>query len=475
MSISVRNPRNGSIDYWIDAPKVDEVVLRGMQLRAGQSRWAGLPIAERAAALLALRGAIEARADAIAAALEIDTGRRVIARQEVGGVLASLAGWAAQAPTLIQTPWTQGRSMPQIRHRPQFAAYGLVGVISPWNFPLTLSMIDTIPALLAGCAVVLKPSEVTPRFAAPLMEAVRATPWICEVFGAVLGAGETGQAVIAQADAVCFTGSVATGRKVAAQCASQMIPAFLELGGKDPLIVLESAPLADAVTAALRGSVLATGQACQSIERIYVGRALYPAFVETLARAARACRVNWPDISAGEIGPIIFERQAAILDAQLRDAYSKGARALSGGVIETHGGGLWLAPTVLVDVDHSMTVMTEETFGPIMPVMAFDTVEQAVGLANDSVYGLSAAVFAGSLEEAEGVALQLNAGAVSLNDAALTSLFYEAEKHSFGLSGLGGSRMGAAGFHRFLRRKALIANTGAPAPLSAFAEDKPAT
>jgi acyl-CoA reductase-like NAD-dependent aldehyde dehydrogenase len=475
MTIPVRNPRTGAIDGSITPPDPIALAETARRLREAQKGWAAMAITERAEALLALRSAIEANGQAIARALETDTGRRAIARQEIAGVLASLSGWAAQAQQLVATPWTQGRSMPHVRHRPQFEPYGLVGVISPWNFPLTLSMIDTIPALLAGCAVMLKPSEVTPRFAAPLMEAVRAVPQLGAVFGAVVGDGATGQGVIAQADAVCFTGSLATGRKVAAQCAAQMIPAFLELGGKDPLIVLDSAPLDQAVIAALRGSVLATGQACQSIERIYVARRIYPAFVEALAQAARGCRFNWPDIERGEIGPIIFHRQAAILQAQLDDARAKGAKVLSGGVIETHGGGLWLAPTVLTDVDHTMTVMTEETFGPIMPVMPFDTPEEAVNLANDSIYGLSAAVFAGTLDEAEAIAVRLNAGAITLNDAALTSLFYEAEKHSFGLSGLGGSRMGQAGFQRFLRRKAIIANTSQPTPLSAFAEDRPAT
>jgi succinate-semialdehyde dehydrogenase / glutarate-semialdehyde dehydrogenase len=188
---------------------------------------------------------------------------------------------------------------------------------------------------------------------------------------------------------------------------------------------------------------------------------------------ASACRLNWPDIGVGEIGPIIFEKQATILQHQIDDARARGAVVHTGGTIEHHGGGLWLRPTVLTNVDHRMAVMQDETFGPILPVMAFDTVDEAVALANDTVYGLSAAVFAGTLEEAESVAGRIDAGAISLNDAALTSVFHEAEKHAFGQSGLGGSRMGAAGFHRFLRRKALIANTGAPASLAAFAEDAP--
>jgi acyl-CoA reductase-like NAD-dependent aldehyde dehydrogenase len=155
----------------------------------------------------------------------------------------------------------------------------------------------------------------------------------------------------------------------------------------------------------------------------------------------------------------------------MADAVAKGAQVLTGGEIETHGGGLWMRPTILSHVTHDMDIMRHETFGPIMPVMAFDNTEMAIALANDTEFGLSAAVFAGTIEEAETVAVQLAAGAVSLNDAALTALFYEAEKHSFRSSGLGGSRMGRAGFQRFLRRQALIANTGKPMALSAFAED----
>jgi succinate-semialdehyde dehydrogenase / glutarate-semialdehyde dehydrogenase len=331
-------------------------------------------------------------------------------------------------------------------------------------------MIDAVPALAAGCAVVVKPSEVTPRFAEPLMDAVAAVPEIARVLAIQAGDGPVGQALIDATDCVCFTGSVPTGRKVALQAAERLIPAFLELGGKDPLLVLEGADLDAATDAALRGSVLATGQACQSIERIYVHRRLHDAFLSRLTEKAAAARLNWPDIDAGEIGPIIFERQAEVLAAQIADARAKGARLLTGGEIERHGGGLWLRPTVLADVTHEMAVMREETFGPVMPVMAFDSVDEAVALANWGEYGLSAAVFAGSLDDAEAVGRRLEAGAVSLNDAALTALFYEAAKQSFKASGLGPSRMGADGLARFVRRQALIANTGRPAPLGAFAE-----
>ncbi len=469
--LEVRNPRTGTNDAQVQAGDAADLQAMAVSARKAQQAWQALGLEGRATALLAFKDAITVNIDAIHVALSIDTGRRLVARREIDGVIGSLMGWAAQAPHLLPTPWTQGRFDTRISHAPQWVPYGLVGVISPWNFPLTLSMIDTIPALLAGCSVIIKPSEVTPRFALPLQAAIAQVPALAGVLQIVQGDGATGSALIDVVDAVCFTGSVATGRKVAVQAAGRLIPAFLELGGKDPLIITATADLDRAVTAALRGSVLSTGQACQSIERIYVAREIYLQFIEGLTKAASQVRLNQPDIGVGEIGPIIFPKQAGILADQIADAIAKGARVLSGGVIEHHLGGLWLAPTVLVDVDHSMKVMTDETFGPIMPVMAFDDVKEAIVLANDTIYGLSAGVIAGTIEEAEAIGRQLDAGGVSLNDAALTSQFYEAEKHSFKQSGLGGSRMGPAGFQRFCRRKALIANNGDVTPLSAYREE----
>lgn len=471
-TLSIRNPRSGEIDATLAAASAGEVAAAATRLRTAAPAWVDAGLDGRSAALERLAGALARHRPALAAALEADTGRRRIAALEIDGVIGAIHGWLAQAPHLLPTGWQEGRSNPALRHTAQFVPYPLVGVISPWNFPLTLSMIDTVPALLAGCTVLLKPSEVTPRFAAPLRDAIKEAG-LADVFALLIGNGETGAALVGAVDAVCFTGSVATGRKVAIAAAERLIPAFLELGGKDPLIILEDADLEMASDAALRGAVLSTGQACQSIERIYVQRPLYSAFLDRLVAKAEAVRLNWPDIEAGEIGPIIFENQAATLAAHIADARAKGARVLTGGEIEHHGGGLWLRPTVLADVTHEMAVMREETFGPILPVMAFETEADAIALANDTEFGLSAAVFAGSLARAEAVARQIEAGAISLNDAALTSLFHEAEKQAFGASGLGPSRMGPAGFQRFLRRKALIANTGAPAPLSAFAEDAP--
>lgn len=470
--LQARDPRTGQLDYAFNAASRADVERTANRLRAAGQDWQALGLSGRIGQLTKFTKALAGHREAIAERLSVDTGRRKIAGREVDGAIGALHGWIAQAPHLLPEGWTDGRMNPAIRHAPQFVPYSLVGVISPWNFPLTLSMIDTIPALLAGCTVMIKPSEVTPRFVEPLQAAI-ADAGLQDVLAFVQGAGGTGSDLIDHVDAVCFTGSVATGRKVAAAAAGNMIPAFLELGGKDPLIILETSDLDLASDAALRGAVLSTGQACQSIERIYVARSIHDAFLARLAEKAEAVRLNWPDITTGEIGPIIFANQADILQRHIDDAVAKGARVLTGGQIETHGGGLWLRPTVLADVTHDMAVMREETFGPILPVMAFDSEDEAIRRANESEFGLSAAVFAGTLEQAERVGRQIEAGGISLNDAALTALFHEAEKHSFKLSGMGGSRMGPAGFQRFLRRKALIANTGKPAPIGAFAEDAP--
>ncbi|NRA28624.1 MAG: aldehyde dehydrogenase family protein [Parvularculaceae bacterium] len=467
--MAVRNPRTGQSDYQITPADRGTVSELAAALRRNGAAWRALSLEERCDRLRTFADTLQQHRSPIADALEMDTGRRRIAGLEVDGVIGSIHGWTAQAPHLLSASWQKGRTQPNLQHTGQYVPYSLVGVISPWNFPLTLSMIDTIPALLAGCTVMVKPSEVTPRFAAPLREAIKAAG-LDDVLAFVDGDGRTGAALTEASDLVCFTGSVATGRKVAQATATYLKPAYLELGGKDPLIVLDTADLDHATDAALRGSVLSTGQACQSIERIYVARSIHDAFMEQLVAKAKNVEINWPDVDKGHIGPIIFDQQANILQAHIDDAVSRGGKVLCGGEIENHGG-LWLKPTVIRNAHHQMAVMREETFGPILPVMTFDSVEEAVALANDTTFGLSAAVFAGSLDEAEAVGRQINAGAVSLNDAALTALFHEAEKNSFGESGIGPSRMGSVGFQRFFRRKALIANYGAPASIDNFRED----
>ena len=254
------------------------------------------------------------------------------------------------------------------------------------------------------------------------------------------------------------------------KAAENLIPASLELGGKYPLIITEDADLDKATSLTLRASILATGQACQSIERTYVPQSLYNDFTALLVERAKAVKLTYPDISEGHIGPFIFERQADVVAAHIADAKSKGAKVLSGGKILTHGGGRWLEPTVIADVTHEMNIMREETFGPVIPVMAYKTIEDAIELANDTQFGLSGGVYAASVEDAHAIGKHIEAGAISLMDAALTGLFYEASNQSMKNSGIGQSRMGAPGFLRFFRQKAYIANTIDPLTIDEFAE-----
>ena len=465
----VVDPRTGAVDHRFDAPSADELAATLARLRAAQTAWAAAPLAHRIEVLARWRAEWIRRQQDIIDALTLDTGRHLISRVEVMGLPPTIDRWSRLAPSLAQEEDARSAALPNISYRSQYIPYQLVGAISPWNFPVSLCFIDAIPALLAGCAVFVKPSEVTPRFAVPAMQSIAAVPELAAVLHVQPGGRETGERLVEAVDAVCFTGSVATGRKVAEAAARHFVPAFLELGGKDPLIITASADLERATDVALRATCLATGQACQSLERIYVDRRIAAPFIERLVEKARAVDINWPDIHEGTIGPFIFGKQADIVAAQLADARAKGARVLCGGEILDHGG-KWLRPTVLVDVDHRMTVMTEETFGPVIPVMAYDTVDEAVALANDGVYGLSAGVIAGTLEEAEAIGRRLDAGGISLNDGSLTAMCHEAEKNSFKLSGLGGSRMGPAGYTRFFRRKAIIRQHGAPATIDSVKE-----
>jgi len=456
--IEIRNPRTGKFDYVILPPPPRLLVHKCNRARRAQIHWQNIGIEARIDALLEWKQAIVIGREQLTEALVSDTGRLSTSILEIDSFLSTIDRWCRLAPDLLETS-AKNTAIPFITLQQASVPYPLVGVISPWNFPLLLSTIDTIPALLAGCAVIVKPSEIAPRFVAPLITALNTVPDLRDVLSFAEGAGETGATLIDNVDLVCFTGSVATGRKVAEAAARRFIPAFLELGGKDPAIVLESADLELATSAILWGSVLNTGQSCLSIERIYVAESIFEEFYHQLVAKAHRLQLAHPKVDSGEIGPIIAERQAAIINDHLLDAIEKGALIHCGGKVEQLGGGWWCRPTVITQVNHSMKVMTEETFGPIMPVMPFPTVEEAVYLANDSIYGLSAAVFAETEAEALVVANQINAGAISINDAALTAIMYEGEKNSFKFSGLGGSRMGPASLKRFLRKKAFLIKT----------------
>ncbi len=472
-TLKVRNPRTGEADFELIVMTGADIEPIAQSMRTAQVEWKALGVIGRTKVLRAFREAIGNHRDAIITALEADTGRHRITTTEVDAVQGFIDAWAQLAPGLVENHAERpAGGLPKVGVRQRLQPYPLLGAIAPWNFPLLLSFIDAIPALFAGCAVLIKPSEVTPRFSVAIERCIATVPVLRDVLGFIRGDGRSGAALIEHVDVVAFTGSVATGQKVAAAAAAAFIPVFLELGGKDPVIVLPGSDLDRASTSILRASVLATGQACQSLERIYVHESQHDEFVELLAAKARAAKLSYPDVSQGIIGPLIFDRQAEIIRRHIEDAVAKGARIVTGGKIKHLDGGMWIEPTVLTNVDHSMLVMTEETFGPVMPVMMYTDEAEAIRLANDTIFGLSAAIFGPTEEDAIRVAEQIEAGGISVNDAGMTTMVFDACKMAFHRSGMGPSRMGTTGLSRFLRQQALYINRGAVVPIEAVAEGR---
>jgi succinate-semialdehyde dehydrogenase / glutarate-semialdehyde dehydrogenase len=468
-TIAVRNPRTGSIDFHLPVATAEEVAVKAARLRKNQKAWAAMDLAARTEVMARWLAEVKQRAVAIAEADAEDTGGCHTSYLQGFITMANIGGWIEDAAGALEKASYRGasRALPTVEVRTQFVPYPLCGVISPWNAPMMLALLDAVPALFAGCAVLVKPSEITPRFTGPLFESVRAVPELAAVFDFVTGDAETGKAVIDQSDVICFTGSVPTGRRIAVHCAERLIPCYLELGGKDPVIVTETADLARATTAVLRGAAHANGMVCFSVERIYVAESIHDAFVTRLVEKAKAVRLNCDNPRAGHLHPFTFAPQAAIVQRHLADAVAKGASILTGGDVETHDGGLYMRPTVLTNVTHDMLIMQEETFGPCLPVMKFGNIEEAIALANDSTYGLTAAVIAGTEGEALPIAERLNAGSVFVQDTFLTFAKNRTiGTNSFGFSGVGaGSRTGPEAILRFLRRKALLTQHGQPADI----------
>ena len=470
-SLPVRNPRTGEWDHEIPVTSPEDIASITTALRAAQAQWVAMGASGRAACLNRFADAVMAEVGPLGQALSVDTGRSTFAQFEAIKSVELIRMWAERAGPILDELAGAGQSgqVPAVHYQHRLIPYQVVAVISPWNVPLLLAMIDSLAALSAGCSVLLKPSEVTPRFIEPLQRALDAVPELAAVLRIVTGGPETGKAMIEQVDAVCFTGSVKTGRQVSQQAAACFIPAFLELGGKDPAIVLPDADILLAARAIIRSAIGMTGQACQSLERIYCHDSIAEPFTEELLAQLKVLSLTCTEDGAGDIAPLIFERQVETIQAQVDDALEKGATCLLGGE-PVQAGGIWYPPTLLTNVTHDMLIMQEETFGPVIPVVIYGDVEEAVALANDSTFGLSAAVFSADADAAKAVAERLQVGAISINDASLTGIVNDVEKNSFRFSGMGGSRMGPAGLTRFLRKRALLIQTGEPAAVQLFSD-----
>jgi acyl-CoA reductase-like NAD-dependent aldehyde dehydrogenase len=366
-------------------------------------------------------------------------------------VLAWLEHHLAAAPEALAdeevttaSPFGLGR-----RHLVTHEPVGLVGVIGPWNVPLSLTLGEAVPALLAGNAVLLKPSEVTPLSARVAAELFLDAGGPADVLLVATGAGETGAAVVDAVDHVHFTGSVATGRAVAQRAAASLTPCSLELGGKDAMIVLADADLERAARGCVAYGLVNSGQVCMSVERVYVEASVHDRFVELVAAEVAALRQGPPGGPGSvELGAMIHPPQRGVVDRHVRDALERGARVIVGGPAEAESP--FLAPTVLVDVDHSMACMREETFGPTIPIMRVADADEAVALANDSEYGLTASVWPRDLELGERLARRLEVGTVTVNDAMSHLAIGELPMGGWKSSGVG-VRNGPGGLRRFTR------------------------
>jgi acyl-CoA reductase-like NAD-dependent aldehyde dehydrogenase len=331
----------------------------------------------------------------------------------------------------------------------------VIGIISPWNYPFSIPASQSLAALVAGNTVVLKPSELTPLSALELSSLFHDAGFPENIFQVVLGDGPTGAALVeSNIDKLIFTGSVATGKRIAQTAAARLLPVVLELGGKDPMIVLEDADVEVASSGAVWGAFVNAGQACLSVERCYVHRSIYETFISMCAEKAKQLRLGDGMDPSTDIGPLIHERQLRTIEQHVEDARSRGARILTGGKRMPSAGPNFYSPTILADVTHEMLIMREESFGPVLPIMAFDSDEEAVRLANDSEYGLAASVWTSNRSCGERIARQMNAGTVMVNDAVSCYGISEAPHGGIKASGIGRTH-GKLGLSEMVRVKYL--------------------
>lgn len=459
MSPGSQNPADFSSLPPVEWTPVDAVATAAARARNGQRAWAQRSQRERNDALRAIGREILARRAEIAAIMSSETGRSVTdcIAGEIVFVVDNVEGAirvcaAATAPERVKL---SALDFPGKRIVVEAVPRGVIGIIAPWNYPLANFYKSLWPALLSGNAVVMKPSEYTPRTGAWLADVVRKhVP--AEIVEVVQGPGDVGAALLGCVDGLVFTGSLATGRKVAARAGELLVPCSVELGGKDAAIVLADCNFDRTVAGIVHWSLHNAGQDCASIERVYVEDAIAERFVAAVAKATAKVRVAPQADGHAEIGPLQTEAQLAIVTAHVADAVQRGAKLLVGG--KPTGTGLGFEPTVLDGCTGEMRVMREETFGPIVAIQRVKDAEQAVALANDSAYGLTGSVWTADAAKGEALARRLDVGVAMVNNHAFTGSMPETPWS--GLRGTGnGVAMSRHAYPTFVRRRTLLVDT----------------
>ncbi len=457
-TIQVRNPATLERISELPVASADEVSAAIARARNAQASWQSTSFSERANCLYRLRDLLLDEADRLADILTAETGRP---RAEVYGnelfyLCNAIGTWAKRAEDYLR-PTRIKPHFPLVKAKKVISTYaprGVIGIISPWNFPLTMTLGEAIPALMAGNAVIIKPSELTPLSAIFGAELAIKAGFPESLLQVVVGYGDTGESLIDHADMIAFTGSVDTGKRVMRRAADRLIPVSLELGGKDPLIVLKDADLDRAAGACVWGALMNCGQICTSIERVYVEAPVYQPFVAKVVERVRAIRQG-PSADQVDLGSMTSETQLEKIAAQVDDAVASGAKVLTGGRRNPAHPGLYYEPTVLIDVTHSMNIMTEENFGPVIPIMKVDNAEAALRFANDSRYGLSGSIFSRDKAAALHLAERLQSGAVCVNDSLVNFIIPDAPMGGRKDSGFG-YRHGAEGIRKFCHQKTIV-------------------
>jgi len=472
--VSSVNPATGEVLRELECARESEVQHAVMRARAAQAAWAETGVRKRVAVLREFQRILHEKKIEIAEAITREAGKPVAEAltTEVLVVLDAARFLIDNAYRLLRDePVPHGNPATKLKSgRLVREPYGVVGIISPWNYPFSIPATEALAALVAGNAVLLKPSEFTSLVALELEALLHAAGVPQDVFQVVVGDGATGAALVhseidaakldkakldkAKLDKLVFTGSVATGKRIAAAAAERLLPVVLELGGKDPMLVLDDADVDVASSAAVWGAFVNAGQTCLSVERCYVHRSLYQPFLQACVEKTKKLVVTHGHDHNADVGPLIHQRQLKLVEEHIEDAKARGARVLAGGARFPEMGPNFFHPTVLADVTHEMLIMREETFGPVLPVMAFDSDDEAVRLANDSEFGLAASVFTRDNARGERLARRLHAGTVMVNDVVSCFAISEAPHGGVKSSGVGRTH-GRFGLDEMVRLKYL--------------------
>ncbi len=420
------------------------------QARDAQQKWAKVDARARARIVLRFHDLLLQQQAEILDLIQYETGKaRRDAQEELLDSAIVAQFYATRGPGWLRPKRTGGTFLGLTQTWEYRHPVGVVGVISPWNYPLVMAVSEPIPALMSGNAVVLKPDPQTTFTALWVQALLEEAGLPAGVFQIVTGGGEVGAALVASADYIALTGSTPTGRKVARQAGERLIGVSLELGGKNPMLVLEDTNLEAAVDGAIHGAFANAGQLCVSLERIYIHDSLFDAFAQRFVEKTKALRLGATLDHRSQVGSLTVQRQFDTVQAHVQDALAKGARLLAGGRARPDLGPLFFEPTILTEVTPEMRVYAEETFGPVVSLYRFGDLEQVLNLINQSEYGLNASVWTRDLRKGREVAARIQAGTVNVNEsyaAAWASM--DAPMGGFKASGLG-RRHGREGLYRF--------------------------